>query len=123
MIRLTLLFLFISAFCHAQKAEIFFEEPYQKLDKVEEGTQVKIKFPFTNTGSEPLFITKHSVPCVCTRVRFPLKPIAPQATDTIHVYFDSLEKKGIQDRTIKLYSNAANSPAEIRFRLTVKKSK
>jgi hypothetical protein len=121
--RLTILLLLISGFCKAQEAEIFFENAFQKLDKVEEGTQVKIKYPFTNTGSEPLFITKHTVPCVCTRVRFPLKPIAPMATDTVFVYFDSEAKKGIQDRTIKLYSNAKTSPAEIRFRLTVKKRK
>tara|TARA_R110001592_G_scaffold363221_3_gene681711 strand:+ start:98097 stop:98465 length:369 start_codon:yes stop_codon:yes gene_type:complete len=119
--KLTLLFILISGFCSAQEAEIFFEQDFQKLGKVTEGDQVKIKYAFTNTGTEPLFITKHTVPCVCTRVRFPLKPIAPMATDTVYVYFDSEEKKGIQDRTITLYSNAKNSPTKIRFRLTVKK--
>jgi hypothetical protein len=119
--KLTLLFILISGFCSAQEAEIFFEHDFQKLGKVTEGDQVKIKYAFTNTGTEPLFITKHTVPCVCTRVRFPLKPIAPMATDTVFVYFDSEEKKGIQDRTITLYSNAKDSPTEIRFRLTVKK--
>lgn len=119
--RLTLIFLLISVFCQAQEAEIFFEDDFQRLDKVEEGQQVKVKYAFKNTGTEPIFITKYNVPCVCTKVRFPLKPVMPNATDTVHVYFDSTEKRGIQDRTIKLYSNAKNSPTEIRFRLTVKK--
>lgn len=121
MYKLTTIFLLISVFCHAQEAEIFFEDDFQRLDKVSEGTQVKIKYPFKNTGTEPIFMTKYTVPCVCTKVRFPLKPVMPLATDTVYVYFDSTEKRGIQDRTIKLYSNAKNSPTEIRFRLTVKK--
>lgn len=113
----------IFASCFAQGAEIFFEKDFVKLPKIEEGDPVGIYYPFKNTGDKALNIVNYAVPCVCTKVRFPLKPIMPGEQDSVYVTFDSIGKKGVQDRSIKIYSNAVNSPAEIRFRLAVKPKK
>ena len=110
----------IFASCFAQGAEIFFEQDFVKLPKINEGDPVGIYYSFTNTGDKALNIVNYTVPCVCTKVRFPLQPIEPGKQDSVFVSFDSIGKKGIQDRSIKIYSNAINSPTEIRFRLAVK---
>jgi hypothetical protein len=118
-----LFFLLSSALVSGQKAELFFDDPYYKFPKAIEGDQLEHRFTFTNTGSEPLVITDYKVACVCTRVYFPLKPVMPGQTGEVRVTFDSRSKSGYHDRTISIFSNADNSPYQLRFKVLVRKKK
>ncbi len=122
---LALIVLFSAGFSsfqsHAQAAQMTFLKPKHHFPKAIEGDQLTHYYVFTNNGNAPLVVTDYKVACVCTRVYFPLKPVMPGQTDSIHVTFDSHSKAGYHNRTIDLRSNAANSPVRLSFKVFVKK--
>lgn len=103
------------------QAQITFAEPHHKFPKATEGQQLSHYYVFTNTGDKPLIITDYQVGCICTRVHFPLKPVMPGVTDSLRVSFDTRSKLGHHLRSVKLKSNAVNDPAEITFKVFVRK--
>ena len=60
---------------------------------------------------------------MCTKYRFPLKPVMPGAQDTIHVSFDTQGKAGYQIRDLEIFANTPKNPTKIRFKVQVKKAK
>lgn len=119
--HLLLFFLLSSALLQTQQAEFFLEQSQFKFPKANEGDQLVHYYRFTNTGKAPLIITDSKVNCICTRVQFPLKPIAPGQTDSIKVSFDTKAKSGYHDRKISIISNAVNNPIYLRFKVFVRK--
>lgn len=120
---IALLLLLNSALGFCQEAEFFFPETEYKFPKTDEGELLKHDFVFKNVGTEPLFITNIKVNCMCTKYRFPLKPVMPGAQDTIHVSFDTQGKAGYQIRDLEIFANTPKNPTKIRFKVQVKKAK
>lgn len=83
---------------------------------VKKGEIVQIHYEFTNTGNSPLIIQDSKVECSCTTVEYPKQPIAPNATNTITVSFDTKSVYDRQDRTVEILSNAKNKIQKIRFK-------
>jgi hypothetical protein len=114
------LFILNSALSYSQQAEFKFKSKVHRFGKVIEGEKISTQFSFTNVGDAPLLINNYEVACTCTKVEFPAKPILPGESGEITINFDSKGKMGYQDRTIKLFSNAKDSPFELRITMVVK---
>ena len=74
------------------------------------------EFTFTNTGNEPMIISNAKGSCGCTVPIWPKEPIAPGATGTINVKFNSKGKKGTQNKTVTLTANT--TPPTTKLRVT-----
>jgi len=69
----------------------------------------KCEFKFTNTGKEPLVLSKVRSSCGCTVPSWPRKPILPGQSESIKVKYDT-KRLGTIHKSISIYSNASNSP-------------
>ena len=63
------------------------------------------EFKVTNTGTEPLILSKCKGSCGCTVPMWPKDPIAPGASGEIKVKFNSKNKKGNNQKKVTLISN------------------
>lgn len=77
---------------------------------VKEGEKVAHTYTFKNTGKEPLIISSAKGSCGCTVPKWPSEPIAPGASGTIDVVFDSKGKPGKQAKRVTV--NANTEPAQ-----------
>jgi hypothetical protein len=75
---------------------------YGTIAKGSDGVRV---FEFTNTGNAELVITDVKSSCGCTVPKKPNGPIAPGASSTIEVKYDTTRVGPIR-KTITVYSNA-----------------
>ena len=78
---------------------------YGKIVKGSDGVRV---FEFTNTGDAELVITNVKSSCGCTVPKKPEEPIAPGASGSIEVKYDT-NRVGPIRKTVTVYSNA-NEP-------------
>ena len=103
------------------QASFKFEKDEIDFGTIEQGESTTHEFKFTNTGSEPLIISKAEGSCGCTVPIFPKEPIMKNQTATIKVTFNSTGKFGIQDKTVTITSNAKQNPKIIHIKGTVLK--
>lgn len=74
----------------AQDAPEFkFEQETHDFGKIPQGTPVSHEFTFTNTGAEPLIISKVESTCGCTVPEYTKTPIKPGETGKIKITFDA----------------------------------
>lgn len=69
-------------------------------------------FEFKNTGNEALLITEARGSCGCTVPDWPKEPIAPGATGTIKVTYDT-KRVGSFQKSVTIMSNAINEPTKV----------
>ena len=103
--------------------EIKFLDTKQNFGFAHEGDTVKLSYELKNTGNEPLLISNYEVECGCTVMEKVNTAILPGESYLLKVTFDTHEKYDRQDRIIKIFSNATNSPSELRFKGVVLKAK
>lgn len=113
---LTFMLILSSALGFGQVAEFSFQQKTWKFPKTHEGEILTHYYTFTNTGNAPLVINNYEVECHCTEVDFPDYPIAPGATDSVKMTFDTKGKYYNQERTIKLHSNAKKAETVLWFK-------
>jgi hypothetical protein len=82
-----------------------FVSEFHDFGQIEDGVKVEHFFEFENTGEAPLIISKAEGSCGCTVPDWPREPIAPGGKGKIRVEFDSTNRKGRQDKQVKLYAN------------------
>ncbi len=75
---------------------------YGKIVKGSDGVRV---FEFTNTGDAELVVTNVKSSCGCTVPKKPEGPIAPGASGSIEVKYDT-NRVGPIRKTVTVYSNA-----------------
>lgn len=120
----TILILFLVVFTtNAFSQEIKFKETKHNFGFVHEGDTVKIDYGLKNVGDKALIISNYEVECGCTVMEKVTRTIEPGETYIIKVTFDTHQKYDRQDRTVKIISNAVNSPTELRFKGVVLKPK
>lgn len=87
---------------------------------IRQGDDGTCSFKVTNTGKSTLIISKCKGSCGCTVPTCPQKPIAPGASATIDVSYNT-NRVGAIDKSVTITSNAANDPKKvIRIKGTVK---
>ncbi|WP_018344850.1 DUF1573 domain-containing protein [Cytophaga aurantiaca] len=92
-----------------------FEEKSFDFGDVKQGQKVTHTFKYKNTGTDTLKISNVVSSCGCTVPKDYEKVVAPGATATITVQFDSTGKMGVVNKTLTILSNAVlpnNEPAE-----------
>lgn len=99
---------------------IGFINKYQDFGQIEEEDEVSFDFKFKNYGNRNLKILNIVSPCGCTTPKYSKDPVGPGEEGTVTINFNSKGKKGPQNKIIKIYSDAENSPQEIRITGVVK---
>lgn len=70
------------------------------------------EFTVTNTGTEPLIISRCKGSCGCTVPKCDLNPIMPGATSSIKVKYDT-NRVGPINKSVTITSNAVNEPTKV----------
>ena len=94
-----------SAADSAAAAQLEFAETEHLFGEVPEGTVVRHRFSFTNTGRAPLLITDARSTCGCTVPNYPKEPVAPGASGEIEVVFNTSHKYGRQRKPVTISAN------------------
>ena len=100
-------------------AEMIFNETDHNFGVIKHKGNGTFEFIFKNTGKEPLIIKNVTSSCGCTVPSWDKDPIASKKTGKIVVKYDT-ERIGPFIKSIKVFSNAKNSPVEIMIRGEVK---
>ncbi len=90
-------------------AEITFEKEVHDYGKIEQHANGECEFVFKNTGTSPLTISNAKGSCGCTVPQWPKEPIAPGASASIKVKYDT-KRIGLINKSVTITSNATNSP-------------
>jgi hypothetical protein len=90
-------------------AEITFKNEVHDYGKIEQHANGECEFVFTNTGTAPLTIENAKGSCGCTVPEWPKAPIAPGASASIKVKYDT-KRIGLINKSVTITSNASNSP-------------
>jgi len=104
---------------------ITFEKKTHDFGTIYQGDKVEQTYKFTNTGNEPLVITNVQVTCGCTTPKgWPREPVPPGGKGEITIGFNSAGKMGVQNKTVTIVSNAANTDgSQISFTTNVLEKK
>lgn len=70
------------------------------------------EFEITNTGNEPLIISKAKGSCGCTVPSYEKEPIMPGESSTIKVKYDT-KRVGPINKSVTITSNATNTPTKV----------
>ncbi len=105
-------FLFVAIMASAQEETvktgpiIKFEEKIYNFGKIIQGDTVEHTFVFQNIGTEPLKITSARGSCGCTIPSYSSEAIKPRGKGEVFVRFKSAGKRGMQNKTVTLMTNA-----------------
>ena len=118
-------FTFISvniSYGQSQKAKIVFDNESHDFGKIkEDGGRVIHKFLFTNTGAEPLNITRVNTSCECATPDWSRGEVPAGGKGYVSVAFDPIRRPGTFNKTITVRSNAENSQVTLRIKGYVNK--
>jgi hypothetical protein len=93
-------------------AKIEFSKETHDYGTVKYGGDGTCTFDFTNTGTEPLIISNAKGSCGCTVPEWPKEPIAPGATGSIKVSYDT-KRPGAISKSVTITSNDASEPTKV----------
>ena len=88
-------------------AKITFEKYLHDFGNVREGEKLKCSFSFLNEGTGDLIINSATASCGCTVPNYSRKPVAPGASGSVDISFDTSGRTGKQTKTIVVNSNAS----------------
>ncbi len=86
---------------------ITFKTVLHEYGDIYKGGDGTFNFVFTNTGNEPLILSKPRSSCGCTVPSWPKEPILPGEDSKIKVTYNT-SKIGAFNKTVTVYSNAKN---------------
>jgi len=99
-------------------AKIEFKEEVIDYGTIEKGADGVRIFEFTNTGTEPLIISRVYSSCGCTIPKKPEDPVLPGETGEIEVKYDT-KRVGPIRKTVSVYSNAGPVPFPLKIKGTI----
>lgn len=84
--------------------EISFEKTVHDYGNMVQGADGTCEFKFTNTGKEPLILSKPISSCGCTVPTWPQEPVLPGKSDVIKVTYNT-NNIGTINKSVTVYSN------------------
>lgn len=102
------------------KTEISFQETNHDFGTINQDTENKKVFTFTNTGSEPLVIENAKGSCGCTVPKYPKEPIVPGGTGEIEVVYKPGKQKNKQTKNVTITANTEPSKTILTISADVK---
>jgi len=104
---------------HAQEAKAVTGGPEISVDKevhdygtIKQGANGTCEFALTNTGSEPLIISRAKGSCGCTVPEWPKEPIMPGESSVMTVRYDT-KRVGAINKSVTITSNAVNNATTV----------
>ena len=94
-------------------------DTFHDFGTIKEGEKVSHKYHFKNTGDAPLLIANVVASCGCTIPSYPKEPILPGQEGDIEVLFNSRNKKGMQNKSVMIYSNGPVEAMPVKFKVMV----
>ncbi|MFH1161447.1 MAG: DUF1573 domain-containing protein [bacterium] len=85
--------------------EITFEKTVHDYGTIIQGSDGTCEFKFTNSGKEPLILSKPMSSCGCTVPTWPQEPILPGKSEAIKVTYNT-NNLGPINKSVTVYSNA-----------------
>ncbi len=119
---ITILFIGLVSFSVNAQAKIEFKSDTVDYGTIQKGSNGVREFEFTNTGNEPLIVSKVSSSCGCTIPKKPDAPIMPGKTGVIEVKYDTNRVNPIR-KTITVISNAETPTVALKIKGLVVDSK
>lgn len=93
-------------------AKIEFVKETHDYGTIKNGADGTCTFEFKNTGNSPLMISNAKGSCGCTVPEWPKEPIAPGATGSIKVSYDT-KRTGAINKSVTITSNAVNAADKV----------
>lgn len=87
------------------RTTISFGETQHDFGVINQDTENKKIFTFTNSGTEPLIIEKAKGSCGCTVPKYPKEPIPPGGTGEIEVVYKPGKQKNKQTKNVTITAN------------------
>jgi hypothetical protein len=91
-------------------ADISLEWDERDFGTIWDFESVTTTFPFTNTGSKTLVLSRLQAGCGCTKPVADKTILQPGESGTITVTFDPKGKENKQDKKVTIFSNSAKNP-------------
>lgn len=85
--------------------KITFDKSEHDFGTINQDSENKHLFTFTNTGNEPLIIENAKGSCGCTVPNYPKEPIPPGGTGEIEVVYKPGKQKAAQNKSITITAN------------------
>lgn len=102
--------------------KISFAQASHDFGKIMQDSDNHYTFTFTNTGNEPLLITKAEGSCGCTVPEYPKHPIAPGETGELRVQYQPGKQEGRQNKTVTVTANTEPAQTVLNIMADVQKS-
>ena len=99
---------------------IALSESHYNFGDIKKGDKVEHVYEITNTGDNPLVISKVQPGCGCTAPDYTKEPILPGKKGNITLKFDSSSFDGTQIKQAEVYANVENAPIVISFTANIK---
>ncbi len=99
-------------------AEISFSKTVHDYGTIFQGGDGACEFKFTNTGKEPLILSRPQSSCGCTVPTWPQEPILPGKSDVIKVTYNT-QNIGPINKTVTVTSNGKTSRIVLQIKGTV----
>lgn len=93
-----------------------FESESHDFGLIVQGEQVSHTFKFTNTGGSDLIISSASATCGCTVPTWSKEPVKPGDSGKIEVVFNSSGRSGINNKEVKILTNAQPNTIKLTIR-------
>lgn len=98
--------------------DIQFEKTVHDYGTIVQGADGTCEFKFTNTGKEPLILSRPQSSCGCTVPTWPQEPILPGKSDVIKVTYNT-NNVGMINKTVTVTSNAKTARVVLQIKGTV----
>ena len=92
-----------------KNAQIKFEIKEYDFGEIEQNSEARCSFIFTNSGKTPLIVQNFKTSCGCTVPQWSTKPIKPRKNGEIEINYDT-SHPGMFSKTITVFYNGENSP-------------
>ncbi|MCK9219491.1 MAG: DUF1573 domain-containing protein [Bacteroidales bacterium] len=98
--------------------EISFDKTVHDYGTIFQAGDGTCEFKFTNTGKEPLILSRPQSSCGCTVPTWPQEPVLPGKSDVIKVTYNT-NNIGPINKTVTVTSNAKTSRVVLQIKGTV----
>ncbi len=105
---------------YSKVTEIYFQDTMLDLGTVKEGKEYQLVYHYENKGKAPLMLFSVSPSCGCTIAEFSRHPLPAGGKDSIVAKFDSKEKAGSYQKSVKVNCNSSEKVHTLSFRVHVK---
>jgi hypothetical protein len=96
-----------------------FKEIEHDFGTIQQESENKHIFTFTNTGNEPLVISNAKGSCGCTVPNYPREPIAPGESGEIEVVYSPGKQQNQQAKTVTITANTTPETTVLKIKANV----